>query len=263
MTDTADTVHCDQHGEACPTYVCGHLARHPIQRWFADVPTPDNPYPDAWCESCHAQYLSEGEDGEEGEWNERNSGCLDLAILCHRCYEDARARSVESLSEPTRAAWINAVVAAHHALVDKQRVLEADYGLSRYERWDYDQAAGTLTFSDGSVACVVADIEFIGSVSTSGGTWLWAWANFHNEPAVVGRIDAVRDWGDAQGFLHLTVPLWRGDATDGWELSGVAAEVLGAHGVYRVPTEHGFLYMALMGLQNVRAAQNPSPESAR
>lgn len=249
MTDTTDTLHCDEHGEAYPTYVCGHLSHHPIQRWFSDVPTPDEPYPDAWCASCNAEYLS------EGEWNERNSGCLDLSILCHRCYEDARASSVESLSDSVRSAWIDTVVAAHHALVEKQRVLEADYGISHFERWDYDQAEGTLTFSNGGVACLVADIEFIGSVSTSGGTWLWAWANFHNEPAVVGRIDAVRDWGEAQGFLHLTVPLCRGDATDGWELSGVATEVLGAQGVYRVPTERGFLYMAIMGLQNVRAVQ--------
>ena len=69
--------------------------------------------------------------------------------------------------------------------------------------------------------------------------------------SVRSRIAAVREWGEAQGFLHLTVPLWKGDAIDGWELSGVAAQVLGAQGVYRVPMEQGFLYMALMSVQRV------------
>ena len=82
-------------------------------------------------------------------------------------------------------------------------------------------------------------------------TWLWAWANFYNEAPVVSRIAAVRAWGEERGFAHLTVPAWKGDATDGWELSGVAAQVLGAQGVYRVPTARGFLYMALMTVQRV------------
>lgn len=151
----------------------------------------------------------------------------------------------------TRAAWIDAVTAGHHALREKQHALESDYGISRFERWDYDQSAGTLTFSDGGVPRVVADIEFVGSVSEANGTWLWAWANFHNEAPVVSRIGAVREFGEARGFLHLTVPLWKGDAVDGWELSGVAAQVQGAQGVYRVPTARGFLYMALMSVQRV------------
>lgn len=245
MTEIPSRIHCDRHGEALPTYVCGHLCAQPVQRWFGDAPDAGTPYPDAWCARCEAEFL------KEGEWTDSNADCLDLTILCHCCYEESKARSVESLGGDAKAAWIAAVTAAHHALVEKQRVLEADLGLSRFERWDYDQSTATLTFSHGGAARVVADIEFIGSVSTTGGTWLWAWANFHNEPGVVGRIAAVREWGEEQGFLHLTVPLWKGDATDGWELSGVAAEVLGAQGVYRVPTDHGFLYMALMSVQRL------------
>ena len=246
MNEEPKSIQCGEHGDAAPTFVCGHLCRHPVQRWFCDAPSPDTPYPDAWCASCNAELLKTG-----GEWTEHNADCLDLQILCHHCYQDAMARSVEALDGDTQAAWIEAVTQGHHALRDKQRALEQDYGIASFERWDYDQSAGTLTFSAGGVPRVVADIEFIGSVSEASGTWLWAWANFHNEAPVVSRIAAVREWGEAQGFLHLTVPLWKGDATDGWELSGVAAQVLGAQGVYRVPTGRGFLYMALMSVQRV------------
>jgi hypothetical protein len=221
------------------------LFKHPVQRWFGDAPTADVPYPDSWCARCNAEFL------KVCEWTEDNSDCLDLTIICHRCYENSKASSVESLGGKDKKAWIEAVTAGYHALVEKQRALEADYGISHFERWDYDQSTGTLTFSDGGVARLVADIEFIGSVSATGGTWLWAWANFHNEAQVVSRIPAVRDHGEKNGFLHLTVPLWRGGETDGWELSGVAAKVLSAKGVYRVPTDDGFLYMALMSIDRV------------
>jgi hypothetical protein len=30
---------------------------------------------------------------KEGEWNERNEGCLNVTLLCHRCYEHARSQS--------------------------------------------------------------------------------------------------------------------------------------------------------------------------
>eukprot|EP01035_Chromulina_nebulosa_P005581 gene5581-7569_t len=56
---SVDTLHCDQHGEAAPTYTCGHLCRDPVQRWFCDAPSPDTPFPDAWCASCHAEWIAQ------------------------------------------------------------------------------------------------------------------------------------------------------------------------------------------------------------
>jgi hypothetical protein len=246
MTEEASSIQCGEHGEATPTYVCGHLHRQPAQRWFCDAPEADYPYPDAWCASCNDELAKEG-----GEWNERNEGCLDLQILCHHCYQNAMAQSVGAMAEPQQHAWEDAVVDAHHALVHKQKALESDHGISRFERWDYDQTQGTLTFSHEGAPKVVADIEFIGSVSKASGTWLWAWANFSNHAKVSTRIPALREWGEVQGFLPLTVPLWNADVTDGWELSGVAAQVLGARGVYRAPTDNGYLFMALMSVRSV------------
>ncbi len=246
MTEEVSVIQCGKHGEASPTYVCGHLCRNPVQRWFCEAPAADFLYPDAWCADCNAELLREG-----GEWNERNQGCLDLKILCHHCYQGAMARSVEAMAGAQRDAWVAAVAEGHQALAARQQALESDHGISRFERWDYDQAAGTLTFSHAGVPRLVADIEFIGSLSKTSGTWLWAWANFHNHAQVVARIPALREWGEARGFLPLTVPRWEADATDGWELSGVAAQVLGAQGVYRAPTQNGFLFMALMSVRTV------------
>jgi len=89
MNEEPTSIQCGEHGEAAPTYVCGHLCRHPVQRWFCDAPSPDTPYPDAWCASCHTELLKTG-----GEWNEHNADCLDLQILCHH-----------STRTPWQAAW--------------------------------------------------------------------------------------------------------------------------------------------------------------
>ena len=96
MNEEPTSIQCGEHGDAAPTFVCGHLCRHPVQRWFCDAPSPDTPYPDAWCASCNAELLKTG-----GEWNEHNADCLDLQILCHHCYQDAMARSVEALDGDT------------------------------------------------------------------------------------------------------------------------------------------------------------------
>ncbi|BEP94104.1 hypothetical protein KW843_21535 [Acidovorax sp. sif1233] len=253
MTEELSAIHCNRHGEATATYVCGHLCRQPAQRWFCDMPAPDCPFPDAWCASCQAALEREG-----GEWNERNEDCLDLQIICHHCYQDSMAQSVGAMADAPHDAWVDAVTESHQALVGKQDALETDHGISRFERWDYDQVQGTLTFSHAGVPRLVADIEFIGSISRTSGTWLWAWANFHNDPQVVARIPAVWEWGDERGFAPLTVPRWEADETDGWELAGVAAQVLGALGVYRAPTQNGFLFMALMSLRALRPPHAPA-----
>ena len=60
---------------------------------------------------------------------------------------------------------------------------------------------------------------------------------------------AVREFGEKNGFPRLTVPKWQADEADGWEMSAIAAHVLDAEGVYRVPTEKGFLFMAMTGIR--------------
>ena len=57
MNEEPTSIQCGEHGDAAPTFVCGHLCRHPVQRWFCDVPPPDTPYPDAWCASCNAELM--------------------------------------------------------------------------------------------------------------------------------------------------------------------------------------------------------------
>lgn len=241
--DSNDHIICSEHGEAYTTIVCSHLAENPCQQWYCDFPTEENPWPDAWCTECDREYL------KEGEWNSKNEGCLSLKVICNHCYESAVASSVDSLDGDKRESWINMVCECHRELQEKHDRLEANFSLGKHKRWDFDQEKNLLVFSNDGVPAVFADIEFVGSISTKSNTWLWSWANFSNNVNVRTRIKVVRDFGEKEGFPHLTVPKWAGDEVDGWEVSGIAARILGAHGIYRVPSSYGFLFMALMDLR--------------
>jgi hypothetical protein len=240
----SDAIQCATHGQATATYICGHLFSNSKQHWISDFPSEDEPWPDAWCERCDVEYL------KKDEWNETNQSCLQLRLICAHCYEQRLGDSIDSLSADTQAAWIEAVTAGHDTLHAKHEHLEREYRLGKHERFDYDQASNQLVFSNAGKPAVIADIEIIGSVSKVSQTWLWSWSNFHMLPNVRTRIRAVRDYGIEHGFSRLTVAKWPADEVDGWEVSGIAAQVLDAQGVYRVPSQNTFMFMAMMSLRH-------------
>lgn len=117
-------------------------------------------------------------------------------------------------------------------LAARQAALIAEYAFTSYPRYDYDQHAATLTFFSGAERPdLIADVEFVGTLSTASGTWMWSWANFSLAEPVRSRITQVRD--AHTGIPHLTVPLWAADQHDGWHMTAIAAEVLDAKGAYR------------------------------
>jgi hypothetical protein len=241
MTD--DSIQCSEHGEMNAAYICEHLAADPKQQWFCAYPSEDNPWPDAWCGQCDAEFR------KEGEWNERNEGTAKIKIVCNGCYEEGIASSVACAEPGIIESWSNTIALCHQELCAKQELLDTQFSLSQHKRWDYDQETGLLTFSNDGVPAVIADIEMIGSLSTVSETWLWSWANFSLLANVRARITAVREFGEDKRFPHLTIPKWQADEVLGWEVSAIAAHVLGAKGVYRVPSGSGFLFMALTDIR--------------
>lgn len=139
------------------------------------------------------------------------------------------------------------------ALLDSlQERLRTRWKIGEYEHYHWDQQAGTLVFSSQEdQAGLVADITFVGSISKTSKTWLWAWANDSVEPHLRAAVEEVREFGFREGFTKLTVAKWPADEDDGWCMTAVAARVLNAEGAYRTEEENGYTYMVL---KNVREA---------
>lgn len=134
-------------------------------------------------------------------------------------------------------------------LTAREAELRDRYGLGSYQRYDWDQDAGTIVFSNHGQPGLVADIHFVGSISTRTGTWLWSWANRSVSCRVSDRLLEVKRYGEKRGIPQLTEPYWSANEFDGWEMTSVAACLLSAEGGYRTPDEHGFTYMLLMGVR--------------
>jgi hypothetical protein len=106
-----------------------------------------------------------------------------------------------------------------------------------------------LVFSENAVPKVIADIQFVGSISTRSDTWLWAWANDSVDPQLSSSMGAVRDYGEKHGFNHLTSKKWHAHEVDGWEMTSIAALLLKARGAYRTPGDTGFTFMVMTDIR--------------
>jgi hypothetical protein len=89
----AKQIECSTHGSGFSTYVCEHLQANPAQEWFSQEPDGTNRWPDAWCAACDVFFQ------EEGEWNEKNESKMKIKLLCHQCYEKARACQKPAVGE--------------------------------------------------------------------------------------------------------------------------------------------------------------------
>jgi hypothetical protein len=145
--------------------------------------------------------------------------------------------------------FVALVTAAHAYATERQDELRRDFRLGTWQRYDWDQGTGQLTFSADGIVRVVADIQFVGTVSTVSSTWLWAWANPRLEPAVARDVAEVRRYGEEHDIAQLTTPKWAADENDGWEMTSISAYLLRARGLYRAPREGGFTYMVLTGIR--------------
>ncbi|MDR3676206.1 MAG: DUF2199 domain-containing protein [Acidobacteriota bacterium] len=83
----ANMVQCATHGEGQETFVCIHLIGETVGLGFnRNEPTPDNPFPDAWCDNC--ELIRAAHNG----WGEQSEKLLKISLLCSDCYERARIR---------------------------------------------------------------------------------------------------------------------------------------------------------------------------
>ena len=232
------TVQCDTHGETSGAFVCQHLLAGSDLGFNTgvDPEKPDEISPDAWCDDCESRL------NEAGEWTDVLEKHAGIKLVCMHCYSNIRARN-----------WVQDDT-AFEALVDesidyldaKQDAIVRDFKLDSHERWDWNQDTAQLVFSNGGKPTLICDVVFVGSISTTGDTWLWSWANDSLAEGVKARMREVRSYGEEHRFQKLAGAFWPGQAEDGWQMTSIAARLLDAIGAYRTPDESGFVYMVIM-----------------
>ena len=150
--------------------------------------------------------------------------------------------------EHDHSAWEAVVSAARERAAARQASMVERFGLSgdvQY-RWSLDEAR--MTWSRGGTVFLAGRITMIGGVSRSEQTWLWSWANDTLPRAVLGEIEQVRRYGEANDFPVLP---WKGFAYHPElvaEARAVAAAVLDAEGLWTETTDNMQLHFLLHDL---------------
>jgi len=87
----SNKVQCSTHGESQEAFLCCHLIGEVAGLGFnRDEPTPENPFPDAWCDDCEIIRAT------HGGWNEESEKLTKITLLCSGCYERSRIRNTRT-----------------------------------------------------------------------------------------------------------------------------------------------------------------------
>lgn len=245
---SSKTVECSIHGDRSPTFVCHHLLRGEGVGFNVgyDPDEPDALYPDAWCDACEEVVE------KEGEWNDRSEAFADIRLLCSGCYCETRERNWKEDEQ----AVIDLITQSFEYLQSVQESFKKEFRLDDYERWDWSQDDCKLLFSNGDQAVVECDIDFVGSFSHAGNSWMWVWANESFPEAIKSKSRLIRDIGEDQNMLKLASAVWHGDQIDAWEMTAVMAAHLKAIGAYRTASDMGYVYMVIKNARWVENQQN-------
>lgn len=150
---------------------------------------------------------------------------------------------------------------AVHALQRKNDACDREYSIGNWEHYDFDLSEARLVFSQGGVPRVVADVQMVGSTGRNSNTWKWGWANGHIPERATLQMEQVREFGRQHSYSPLLAEMLDDDEYLGWELTAVAAEVLGAVGAYRCPVEYGFVYFVMTAIAWADGAQRKAPNA--
>jgi hypothetical protein len=133
------------------------------------------------------------------------------------------------------------------ALQAKQALLQSQFGLDRFSRWQLEQDSSVLCFltQDGREQLRFR-VTPIGTYASAQETWKWAWANAKLPQTArerAERLKALREQTDYDCFADGEA--FTADDTMAWELAAAAVASLNAVGCYRAPNRDTWLFLAL------------------
>jgi uncharacterized protein DUF6882 len=243
---------CKVHGPASVALACRHLVSG-VACGFHTGMQEGGDHPDAWCDRCD-ELLATG-----GEWTLEMARQADMTVTCAYCYDLAKQRNRDL---PAHVRGKKAALAP-----DEQRKL-ADYateriaaiqesartkrGFDAYERWDFDEEARTLAFTDPERAMLVAEVRLVGAFAPKTSTFEWSWASHADGGLLIAQLEQLKMFGEVRGFERLATSGWPATLADGWEMTAIAGYLLGCEGVYRAEYDDRYWFMLLSSWRNAR-----------
>jgi hypothetical protein len=138
---------------------------------------------------------------------------------------------------------------------------QVGWGFGKADRWSLDLSKGDLlfTFDEGVVATCPAQI--VGSLDSSDGSWLWAWANPSIPESLQRDSWRVREYGLQHQIARLTSAEWLCTEEEAWRMVALACKICEAQGVYRGPAGTAFVFITFGNVVLSPGARSPVPAS--
>ena len=145
---------------------------------------------------------------------------------------------------------IQLMVESSVELTSKNATATETWGIGIADRWSADLAVGSITFhfSDHSIS---GPVEVLGTWSSESGTWLWAWANESLPAGVIGASIATKAYGDAHAIEALSARKLDATESVAEDLASVAVELSELAGMYRAPTDNGYLFLGFTTFEKI------------
>jgi len=125
-----------------------------------------------------------------------------------------------------------------------------EWDFQSYGRFDVSLDRGVLSFTDGPRPPIDCDIQVVGTYMTNRNVWRWSWDNPSIELPLRGVLEEVRHFGEENAIKELTVGARQvSDEEGAWVLAAIAAKLVGAKSVYRVPDEPRHVFLLITDIR--------------
>lgn len=159
---------------------------------------------------------------------------------------------VDALKEPAPKDFPKFLGQCLEEFTKHQKAYAEKWGIDDCERWNVDQAKGTITFVNTKKGYkkLVGKVQIIGSFNTADNTWLWGWANKSVSDELKKDALKLKEYGGTNKLKQLTEEKWEGEANDAWKMTALAVKLLGTEGAYRGPAGKLYIFMVIRDLKD-------------
>jgi hypothetical protein len=142
------------------------------------------------------------------------------------------------------------VATAREQAQERMTRARQQYGVGAYARYEVDLPSATIRFFDAENTLQLrADIQVAGRWSAPAESWLWGWENESVPKTASALTVAVRELGEARDIPALRGAFTECDEGGAWSMAAIAAQVLDAECLYRVPRPDGHVFLLLFSLR--------------
>jgi hypothetical protein len=128
-----------------------------------------------------------------------------------------------------------------------------------YRQWWLSE--DVLTLFDGPLPLIRCQVQVVGEYRTDRNFWRWSWCFIDFRENAIRDMALVKAFGHQHRITDITLEGMRGgDAELGWELSAVAANLLGSMSVYAAIERSRILFLLIKSVQFDSAAKSDCGE---